>query len=331
MTPSQACKATLGWLQLNSPGGRRKLRGARLILMLHRVLADDNAAALPHRAELCIGQSAFAQLLQWLQRHFACVPLEDLLAAPSDGLTRVALTFDDGWRDNAEVAFPLLVRHRVPASIFLSTGYIGSSQGFWWESIGESLWGRPGTPARSLLQERLAACGAAPLPAGFDALPERSRSHALALYLQSLKALPAATLQALAGVCSQGTPQAMDWRQVEELERSGWVRFGPHGARHGILTHMDDMTLADDLQRSHDDLAAHCRVPLPIYCYPNGNHDSRVRHAVAQLGYRLALSTRPGPHRDGDDPLALARIGVSHPMARHPGLFAWRLMRSLAQ
>jgi len=331
MTPSQALKASIGWFHFNSPGGRRQRRDARLILMLHRVLADDRAAALPHRSELCIGQLAFAQLLAWLQQHFDCVPLEGLLDAPSDGRCRVALTFDDGWRDNAEVAFPLLVRNRVPASIFLSTDYIGSSQGFWWENIGETLWSRRGTTARSLLEEGLAACGAAPLPAGFDALPERSRSNALALYLQSLKALPAATLQALADTCLQGAPQAMDWRQVEELERSGWVRFGPHGARHGILTHMDDTTLADDLKRSHDVLAAHCRVPLPIYCYPNGNHDSRVRQAVMQLGYRRALSTRPGPHRDGDEPLALARIGVSHWMARHPGLFAWRLMRSLAQ
>lgn len=331
MTPSQALKASIGWFQLNSPKGRRQLRDARLILMLHRVLADDRAAALPHRAELCIGQSAFAQLLAWLQQHFACVPLEDLLDAPGDGRPRVALTFDDGWRDNAEVAFPLLVRHRVPASVFLSTDYIGSSQGFWWENIGETLWTLPGTPARSQLQEQLAACGAAPLPAGFDALPERSRSKALALYLQSLKDLPAATLQALANSCSPGAQHAMDWQQVEKLERSGWVRFGPHGARHGILTHMDDAMLADDLKRSHDDLATHCRVPLPIYCYPNGNHDSRVRQAVEQLGYRRALSTRPGLHRDGDDPLALARIGVSHSMARYPGLFGWRLMRSLAQ
>ncbi len=331
MTPSQALKATVGWFHFNSPGARRQRRDLRLILMLHRVLADDRAAALPHRAELCIGQSAFAQMLAWLQQHFTCVPLEDLLDAPDDGRSRVALTFDDGWRDNAEVAFPLLTRFRVPASIFLSTDYIGTVQGFWWESIGETLWSRPGTPNRSLLQEQLAASGAAPLPVGFDELPERHRSHALALYLQSLKTLPAATLQALADACSSNTPQALDWQQVAGLEQSGWVRFGPHGARHGILTHMDDKTLADDLQRSHDQLAAHCRAPLPIYCYPNGDHDSRVRQAVAQLGYRLALSTRPGAHRDGDEPLALARIGVSHSMARHPGLFAWRLMRSLAQ
>ncbi|AHL77384.1 polysaccharide deacetylase [Stutzerimonas stutzeri] len=331
MTPSQTCKATLGWLQFNSPGGRNKLRGARLILMLHRVLADDNAAALPHRAELCIGQLAFARLLAWLRQHFVCVPLEDLLTAPSDGLTRIALTFDDGWRDNAEVAYPLLAHYRVPASIFLSTDFIGNPRGFWWESIGETLWCSAGAPARSLLLQRLAECGAPPLPANFDSLPERRRSRALAIYLQSLKALPATTLQHLANACPQEALHAMNWEQVAELERSGWVRFGPHGAGHGILTKLDDAALTDDLQRSHLALATHCQTPLPIYCYPNGDHDSRVRQAVAQLGYRRALGTHPGLYRDGDDPLALARIGVSHPMARHPGLFAWRLMRSLAQ
>lgn len=331
MTPSQACKAVIGWFHLNSPSGRRQLRDARLILMLHRVLADDNAAALPHRAELCIGQSAFAQLLAWLQQRFACVPLEELLTAPADGRARVALTFDDGWRDNADVAYPLLARHGVPASIFLSTDFIGNPQGFWWESIGETLWQMSGTPARSLLRKKLVACGAAPLPADFDALPERKRSRTLALYLQSLKALPAATLQDLANLCPQETPQAMDWDQVRALEDSGWVRFGPHGARHGILTTMDDTALVDDLQRSHRELATRCRAPLPIYCYPNGDHNSRVRQAVAQLGYHRALGTHPGLCHASNDPLALPRIGVNHQMARHPGLFGWRLLQGLAR
>ena len=61
-------KRASGWLYLNSPQGRRQLRGAGVILMLHRVLADDQAAELPHRNELCVGPQAFERLLRWLQR-----------------------------------------------------------------------------------------------------------------------------------------------------------------------------------------------------------------------------------------------------------------------
>ncbi len=88
-------KQASGWLYFKSPKGRAELRGAGVILMLHRVLADDASAALPHRNELCVGPKAFEGLLRWLPRHFDCVGLMDLLddhAAPRrDGRPKVAI------------------------------------------------------------------------------------------------------------------------------------------------------------------------------------------------------------------------------------------------
>ena len=122
MNLKQAFKAGAGWFYLHAPVPQRR-HAAGVILMLHRVIADDRAAALPHRNELCLGSVAFERLLRWLRRHFECVPLMELLDSPAtEGKRlRVALTFDDGWRDNATQAFPLLQRYQVPASIFLST------------------------------------------------------------------------------------------------------------------------------------------------------------------------------------------------------------------
>lgn len=193
MPIKQMFKSTSGWLYLNSPQGRSQLRGAGVILMLHRVLADDRSAELPHRNELCVGPRAFDKLLRWLKRHFDCVTLMDLLYADAhpdaSARPKVALTFDDGWRDNALNAFPLLLQHQVPASIFLSTDFIGSRQRFWWESLGETLWGSHGGFSRQRLLEHLHRIGR-PLPAAFlgDG-NKQQRSLALANYLQSLKSL----------------------------------------------------------------------------------------------------------------------------------------------
>lgn len=109
MSIKQVFKRTGGWLYLNTSLGRGPLRGAGIILMLHRVLSNDRAAELPHRNELCVGPEAFEHLLIWLQRYFECVPLMTLLLADPASVPdrpRVALTFDDGWRDNAMNAFP---------------------------------------------------------------------------------------------------------------------------------------------------------------------------------------------------------------------------------
>ncbi|GAB3461729.1 polysaccharide deacetylase family protein [Azotobacter salinestris] len=330
MALKQLIKAGTGWLYLNTPAGRRLLRGSGTILMLHRVLAEDARADLPHRKDLCIGTAAFDHLLHWLGQHFECVPLAELLdpAAPADGPPRLALTFDDGWRDNALHAFPLLRQHRMPASIFLSTDFIGSPRRFWWEAIGETLWGSFGEEAREQLCVQLRRHLAPPAEL-CTAAPDHSRSQALGRFLQRLKSLPATTLQVLANSCpNPPEPHALDWQQVREMEDSGLVRFGPHGASHAILTGLDDAGLQADLRRSHEAIAAHCRHPLPVYCYPNGDHDGRVCAALACLGYSHALSTRPGLHHARHGALlSLPRIGVCQHSARQPALLGWRILQ----
>lgn len=330
MPLKQLIKAGTGWLCLNTPVGQRLLRGTGTILMLHRVVADDAQAALPHRNALCIGKPAFAHLLRWLKRRFDCVPLAELLdpSGPANGPPRLALTFDDGWRDNALHAFPLLQAHGLPASIFLSTDFIGSPQRFWWEAIGETLWGSFGEEAREQLGERLRQHLSLPEELR-TAGAEQRRSQALEQFLQQLKGLSAATLQELADGCpSPPEPHALDWQQVQAMEASGLIRFGPHGASHAILTGLDDDRLEADLRRSHEAIGTHCQAPLPVYCYPNGDHDARVCAALRRHGYSQALGTRPGLRFSRQAAsLSLPRIGVSHRIACQPALLGWRLLQ----
>ena len=328
MAIKQLLKRTSGWLYLNSPVGRNQLHGAGVILMLHRVLADDSAAELPHRNELCVGPKAFEHLLVWLKKHFDCVPLMDILQpALASQRPKVTLTFDDGWRDNEQHAFPLLYKHQVPASVFLSTDFIGSRQRFWWESVGETLWGSHGEQARLHLIECLQQIGR-PLPGQYDDPDGQRRSLALLHFLQNLKTLSPLDLNRLTDECPQESlPQALDWQQVRALEASGLVRFGPHGASHAILTGLDDQRLAQELSRSRQALINGCNRPLPVYCYPNGDNDARVRRQVADHDYPFALGTGTGIYRGTEEPLNLPRFGVSQRTARNPELLSWRLYR----
>ena len=105
------------------------------ILMYHRIGTETfdpwGLAVAPER---------FEAQLQWLARARTILPLTEFAAMHRQANLpgkAVALTFDDGWRDNAANAFPLLQKHQVPASIFLSTDFIGSRQRFWWESLGD--------------------------------------------------------------------------------------------------------------------------------------------------------------------------------------------------
>ena len=109
---------------------RRAVAGhSGLILALHRVLPSEEQS-LCYNPHLVLSETAFASLLQLLKQDYQVVQLEDLLADPSGngGHPKVAITFDDGWEDNYRIAFPHLIAHDMPATIFACTGLVDTLQ-----------------------------------------------------------------------------------------------------------------------------------------------------------------------------------------------------------
>ena len=111
---------------------RRRLaarRGMVCVLMYHRVIADD-ARADEIEPGMYVRAATFAAHLRWLGAHFRFVPLREAQERPADpdGAPRVALTFDDGWRDNLTHAWPLLAAAGAPATVFLATDWIAAAE-----------------------------------------------------------------------------------------------------------------------------------------------------------------------------------------------------------
>src|SRR5690606_39204114 len=108
-----------------------------LILMYHRVGAGG---ADPWG--LRVSPEHFAEHLDVLTRRGSPMALSGLAEAVDRGrLPRraVAVTFDDGYADNLHAAVPLLERHDVPATVFLTTGYLGGQREFWWDALEQVL------------------------------------------------------------------------------------------------------------------------------------------------------------------------------------------------
>lgn len=95
-------------------------RGETAILMYHRVLRDDESADGVEPG-MFVRASTFERQIQWLQESFRLTTLGELLDRPiaADAPPAAVLTFDDGWRDNLTVAWPILRRHSVRATIFV--------------------------------------------------------------------------------------------------------------------------------------------------------------------------------------------------------------------
>ena len=207
------------------------LRGRSAILVLPRVLADDATARLPHHAPYALGPESFRRLLDHLTDHAQIVTLANARRLHRDPLPRIALTFDGGWRDTAEVALRQLERLALPASMFLTTGWVNRARGDWWNTLGDALW-EGIQPAR--VRDCLGDAGL-PLPPARPAHPGTAYSHALRAYLEGLAhhtdPLTLARLGDALGDELDIPPQTLDPFSIRRLESSGLVRFGASGVR----------------------------------------------------------------------------------------------------
>src|SRR5712691_2436859 len=102
------------------------------ILTFHRV-NDDQDPFLP-----AIRTAVFAARIAHIARHYRVLTVEDLVERLRQGTVprnALALTFDDGYRDNLSHAAPILAQYRLPATIFLATGYIGTPDVPWFDRV----------------------------------------------------------------------------------------------------------------------------------------------------------------------------------------------------
>ncbi|HEU4685553.1 MAG TPA: polysaccharide deacetylase family protein, partial [Nitrospira sp.] len=115
---------------------RRRHAGKVVILTYHRVVPDEIVRDQHIQPGMYVTTESFALHVEYLAQRFSILPLEQLLELwrtdrLDDRTSYCVITFDDGWWDNYRYAFPILKRHRIPATIFLATDYIGTARWFW--------------------------------------------------------------------------------------------------------------------------------------------------------------------------------------------------------
>jgi len=215
----------------------------------------------------------------------------------------VAVTFDDGFDDTYRFAFPILRSLDIPATAFVTTGYVDSHQPFWFELT-----------AHIVMRVAPQAIGfpelAAAVPSG-SSLPERRRS--LRQLLEVMKSLPNERRTSLlqqwseqfAGQINASLAElgrSLTWREIAEMAAAG-MTFGSHTVTHPNLTTLSDSQLRWELQESKRTLEQRLKCTIDTLAYPIGTrsaYDARVTGIAQSSGYRLGLSYVSGANWLGE-------------------------------
>jgi peptidoglycan/xylan/chitin deacetylase (PgdA/CDA1 family) len=256
--------------------------------------------------------------LRELKQHFELVHLDEWLQRAQQGGTlprlACAITFDDGWRDNYEFALPVLAQHGAPATIFLVSGYIGTSYSFWPNRL------------MGLLQRSFTQPGSVAYPEPLSrivkpALAEAARRGELRAedadaVVQGAKQWDEEEIRGLveaaAKSCddSSDTAEILDREQVVKMSASGLVRFGSHTATHFRLGgRVPVQELEREIVGSRKALQDLAGQAINLFCYPNGE-TSAAAIALVRRHYLGAVTTRKGWNDASGDPYLMRRIGV---------------------
>jgi len=292
-----------------APVVRAMRRRSLGIVMYHGVVAER--LPVENWCHLDVGQ--FAAHLAFLSAHYTILPLKEAVERLRDEkpLPRapVALTFDDGFRSVLTTALPVLEKHGAPATVFLVTGGIGSRQPAWPDRLFHALVTTRrnhvelGKFSWELRNEEQRAGAYRSLVGVLKNLDLADKDAALAELLAALGASPVPAESPLA---------ILDWREIDQLARTGLIDFGSHTCTHPILSRCSEAVQEEELRASRDVLRERLGR-CDLFAYPNGTRadfTSATMALVARLGYQCALSTEPGLNRRGEDVFALRRVNV---------------------
>ncbi|HEY0060979.1 MAG TPA: polysaccharide deacetylase family protein [Telluria sp.] len=272
--------------------------------------------------------ATFRWQMSTLAKCFNVLPLHEAIALLGTGRMpprAVCITFDDGYRSVHDLALPILKEFNLPATVFVTTGYIGGGN-MWNDRIIEAV---QNLPAGQLDLSEL-GLGAYSLASLGD------RKQTVGKLTEASKYLPPKArlelirrLDVLVGEDLENglmlTPA-----MVVNLDRAG-IEIGAHTISHPILTSLDDDSSRVEIAGGKKDLEAIIGKPVRLFAYPNGkvgkDFDERHTRMAEAAGFTAAFTTSVGAVTSTHDRFQLPR---SRPWDKTPFLFALRLLRWLA-
>jgi len=288
------------------------------VLSYHRVNRDDDPffPALP--------TAVFERQMAFVASAYVVLPVEELADRMRQGTlprNALAITFDDGYRDNLTHAAPILARHGLPATVFVVTGAIGTAEPLWFDRLAlafkgsrATAWSAPWGQVVRLesADQRLAALRQT--LTRFKRMANAERRRRVEGVLADLGVGDERPLKNL----------MLSWDDAQALMGLG-VTIGAHTVSHPILSQLGAEEARAEIAGSWSAIRSSCGRAPRAFAYPNGGRDDYndgVISMVRDAGFTCAVTTRFGVNTAATPPYELRRGG---PWEHHLPTFALKL------
>ncbi len=249
--------------------------------------------------------------MAYVSSRFRVLSLQELVAGLRGGTlpdNAIAVTLDDGYRDNYLHAFPILQRYSIPATIFLATSVIGSDRRLWHDEVFSAF--------RETAESTLEPFGPEGIRGSLGTVDDRLRlQYAFLAHIRTLsEAQRAEAVSRLRHALRVGPPAAasglmLSWEEVRIMNRAG-IHFGSHTATHPILSRVDRAQALREIVESKRTIEEQLGVPVHGFAYPNGSRSDflpETKTLIQSAGYTYAVTTIHGSNEPESDVFELRR------------------------
>lgn len=284
---------------------------------------------------MIVTPESFRQHVNTLKQYFNIIKLSDWIQLKLDGkelpARACAITFDDGWADNFEFAFPILKEANVPATIFLVSGMIGTNDVFWPERLAHIVtvvssdypqyWSHP---ELEWLQKHSTNYHFSETPPTQEELSEliaNAKNYSDQEIHNKLDQIEN-TLQLKP---ENHSPSLLNWQQLDEMVGSGLVEAGSHTCHHVRLNKDTPIKLLEnEIVNSREEIEKHLGQKVKTFCFPNGDFCPEALTIIKQ-NYKGAVTTQSGWNTADTDNHLLRRIGIHQDVAEDRTSFLARI------
>lgn len=285
-----------------------------LILLYHRVLEDDDPEMFYSIKGMTVTTDVFEAQMEFLKRRFRILSLSKLRELIENGNPlphrSVVITFDDGWRDNYQNAWPILKKLGIPAAIYLTVGLIETGDKVWFnKAIMIFKSGKP--DADKIMKVVRSICKNPPPPSEYP--------HDIVGFVDMLKPYSIKLINDVVDhLIKESCPaenedrkyrNMLSWDEIVEMKLAG-IEFGSHGMSHGILPHLTRDEIRRELIDSKRIMEAKLENTIETFAFPNGDYNSEIIADAREAGYKCCLATESGIKQEHYDLYNMPRIGI---------------------